>query len=64
MAAIIHRESGRRLSRTAERLAGRVEELRRLSRGHAGLQPHVDFINHGPAGPDDDLKTPFTPLTR
>ena len=62
MAAIIHRESGRRLSRTAERLAGGVEEIRRLSRGHAaGLQFLVDCVMHGP---DDGLREPFQPLTR
>lgn len=42
----------------------------RAARGYAGdVQPFVDFINHGPAGPDgktgtaDDLKDPFAPLT-
>ena len=41
----------------------------RSARGHAvGLQPYVDFINFGPAGPDgklgtaDDLKDPFPAL--
>jgi tetratricopeptide (TPR) repeat protein len=43
----------------------------RAARGYAGdFQPFVDFVNYGPAGPDgkpgaaDDLKDPFTEISK
>jgi len=43
----------------------------RAARGYAGdMQPFVDYVNYGPAGPDgrtgtaDDLKDPFAPISK